>query len=167
VPNRYSPVQENEEEAITPSPGEAGAGEVLLTVQEAARRLRIGRTTLYQYLMSGELESVQIGTRRFVPADATAEFLVKLRKQSHELMEPKTEPASAPISRPDAAGPGDAPQVADDSTDSVMEILQFLALVEGRGVAWADVRPRHRVPAPAGLLTRFREALTSDRFEVA
>ena len=32
--------------------------ELLLTVEEAARRLRLGRTLLYRLIASGELESV-------------------------------------------------------------------------------------------------------------
>ncbi|MEU5213285.1 helix-turn-helix domain-containing protein [Streptomyces sp. NPDC020742] len=41
---------------------------VLLTVEEAARRLRIGRTTCYGLIRSGELESVPVGRLRRVPA---------------------------------------------------------------------------------------------------
>lgn len=33
----------------------------LLTVEEAARRLRIGRTTCFNLIRSGELESVPVG----------------------------------------------------------------------------------------------------------
>jgi excisionase family DNA binding protein len=40
---------------------------VLLTVEEAARRLRIGRTTCFR-LLAGELESVTVGRLRRVPA---------------------------------------------------------------------------------------------------
>lgn len=42
---------------------------VLLAVEEAARRLRIGRTTCYQRIRSGDLESIDIGRLRRVPAD--------------------------------------------------------------------------------------------------
>lgn len=52
---------------------------VLLTVEEAARRLRIGRTTCYGLIRSGELESVPVGRLRRVPADAVPEYVARLR----------------------------------------------------------------------------------------
>ncbi|MFJ8110040.1 excisionase family DNA-binding protein [Streptomyces sp. NPDC096132] len=52
---------------------------VLLTVEEAARRLRIGRTLCYQLIRSGELESIDIGRLRRVPADAPAAYLARRR----------------------------------------------------------------------------------------
>lgn len=42
---------------------------------EAARLCGIGRTTLYAALSSGELKSVQIGTRRLIRVDAIREWL--------------------------------------------------------------------------------------------
>ncbi|MEV8546157.1 excisionase family DNA-binding protein [Streptomyces sp. NPDC051572] len=53
---------------------------VLLTVEEAARRLRIGRTVCYRLIGSGELESITVGHLRRVPADAVPEFVTRLRK---------------------------------------------------------------------------------------
>ncbi|GGZ85363.1 helix-turn-helix domain-containing protein [Streptomyces bluensis] len=52
---------------------------VLLTVEEAARRLRVGRTTCYGLIRSGELESIDIGRLRRVPADAPAAYLARRR----------------------------------------------------------------------------------------
>lgn len=52
---------------------------VLLTVEEAARRLRIGRTTCYGLIRTGELESVPVGRLRRVPADAPAAYVARLR----------------------------------------------------------------------------------------
>lgn len=40
---------------------------VLLTVEEAAAALRIGRTKVYELLKDGDLRSVTIGRRRLVP----------------------------------------------------------------------------------------------------
>lgn len=51
---------------------------VLLTVEEAADRLSLGRTTTYALVRSGELRSVQIGRLRRVPADALAEYVSRL-----------------------------------------------------------------------------------------
>ncbi|WP_255923477.1 helix-turn-helix domain-containing protein [Streptomyces humicola] len=52
---------------------------VLLTVEEAARRLGIGRTTCYSLISSGEIESVTVGRLRRVPAEAIAQFVTRLR----------------------------------------------------------------------------------------
>ncbi|MFG2903953.1 helix-turn-helix domain-containing protein [Kitasatospora sp. NPDC048286] len=46
---------------------------VLLTAEEAAKMLRIGRSTLYQLLAERELASIKIGrSRRIRPADVEA-----------------------------------------------------------------------------------------------
>lgn len=54
---------------------------VLLTVEEAARRLRIGRTVCYRLISSGELESITVGHLRRVPVDAVPEFVTRRRKR--------------------------------------------------------------------------------------
>ncbi|CAL9479215.1 excisionase family DNA-binding protein [Streptomyces fradiae] len=51
----------------------------LLTVEEAARRLRIGRTLCFRLIATGELESVPIGRLRRVPAAAIPEYVNRLR----------------------------------------------------------------------------------------
>ncbi|MHC0432761.1 helix-turn-helix domain-containing protein [Streptomyces sp. O3] len=48
-----------------------------LTVAEAARRLGVGRTKLYEYISSGEIRSVKIGSLRRIPAEAVGEFLAR------------------------------------------------------------------------------------------
>ena len=53
--------------------------ELLLTVEEAAHRLRIGRTLVYQLISSGELESVKVGRLRRVPAECLPEYVATLR----------------------------------------------------------------------------------------
>jgi excisionase family DNA binding protein len=53
--------------------------ELLLTVEEAARRLRLGRTLIYRLISSGELESVTVGRLRRVPAECLAEYVATLR----------------------------------------------------------------------------------------
>jgi excisionase family DNA binding protein len=57
---------------------------VLLTVEEAAEQLRIGRTTAWRLVRTGELESVRIGTLRRVPSSAVAEFAARLIEQSRK-----------------------------------------------------------------------------------
>lgn len=48
---------------------------VALTVEEAARRLGVGRTTMYALVASGEVPSVTIGRLRRVPAEALKEYV--------------------------------------------------------------------------------------------
>ena len=52
---------------------------LLLTVEEAARRLNIGRTTMYALVSSGAVESVTIGRLRRVPSECLDHFVAALR----------------------------------------------------------------------------------------
>ncbi|MFJ4731796.1 excisionase family DNA-binding protein [Streptomyces sp. NPDC088770] len=56
---------------------------VLLTVEEAARRLSVGRTTCFALIRSGELESITVGHLRRVPADAVPQFVARSRANNH------------------------------------------------------------------------------------
>ena len=47
----------------------------LLTPTEAARRLSLGRTRLYQLLGSGEIASVRVGKLRRIPARAVRAYV--------------------------------------------------------------------------------------------
>ena len=57
--------------------------QVLMTVEEAARRLRIGRSTAYALIQTGQIESIKIGASRRVPAAALSTFVDQLR--GHEI----------------------------------------------------------------------------------
>jgi excisionase family DNA binding protein len=48
---------------------------VALTVEEAARRLGVGRTKMYALIASGEIPSVAIGRLRRIPAEALNAYL--------------------------------------------------------------------------------------------
>ena len=52
---------------------------LVLTVEEAADRLGVGRTVMYALVSSGAVESVRIGRLLRVPADALVAFLDALR----------------------------------------------------------------------------------------
>jgi len=52
---------------------------LLLTVAEAARRLGIGRTLMYELLGSGEVSSVHVGRLHKVPIDALTAFVEQQR----------------------------------------------------------------------------------------
>ncbi|MGW2708277.1 helix-turn-helix domain-containing protein [Streptomyces sp. NPDC001356] len=58
-----------------------GPAPVLLTVEEAAQCLRVGRTTCYALIRTGELESLMVGGLRRVPADAPAAYLARRRAE--------------------------------------------------------------------------------------
>lgn len=51
----------------------------LLTVEEAALRLSIGRTKMFTLVSSGEVESVTIGRSRRVPAECLDEYVARRR----------------------------------------------------------------------------------------
>jgi len=55
----------------------------LLPVEEAARRLGLGRTFTFALIASGELESVTVGRLRRVPAEAIGEYVARLRKSQN------------------------------------------------------------------------------------
>jgi excisionase family DNA binding protein len=55
---------------------------VLLTVEEAARRLNIGRTTMYALVSAGVVESVTIGRLRRVPSECLDYFVAALRSSN-------------------------------------------------------------------------------------
>jgi excisionase family DNA binding protein len=54
----------------------------LLTVEEAARRLGIGRTYCFRLIATRELESITVGRLRRIPADAIPEYVERLRQTS-------------------------------------------------------------------------------------
>lgn len=51
---------------------------VLLKVEDAARQLSVGRTTMYALIKAGHIPTVRIGQLRRVPADALAAYVDRL-----------------------------------------------------------------------------------------
>jgi len=51
---------------------------ILMTVADAAQRLRLGRSRIYTLIMSGELESVKIGRSRRITREALDRFVENL-----------------------------------------------------------------------------------------
>lgn len=58
----------------------------LLTIAEARHLLRIGHTTIYKLLGSGELESIKIGGARRIPRAALDAFVQGLRSSDTEIV---------------------------------------------------------------------------------
>jgi excisionase family DNA binding protein len=54
------------------------------SAEEASSILGVGRTTVFGLVASGELESVKVGRRRIIPADALQRFLDGLRADARE-----------------------------------------------------------------------------------
>jgi excisionase family DNA binding protein len=52
--------------------------ETMLTVEEAAKALRLSRTKTFALLKDGSLRSVKIGRSRRVPVSALEAFIAKL-----------------------------------------------------------------------------------------
>ena len=52
---------------------------LVLTIEQAAWRLGVGRTLMYSLVMSGEIESVTIGRLRRVPVECLTEYVTRLR----------------------------------------------------------------------------------------
>jgi excisionase family DNA binding protein len=67
---------------------------LLITVDEAARRLSIGRSHLYEYLLRGSLRSVHIGRSRRIASSDLQAFIDQLLQDS-----PDTSPAAEPPAR--------------------------------------------------------------------
>ncbi|MGH3517335.1 MAG: helix-turn-helix domain-containing protein [Haloechinothrix sp.] len=55
---------------------------VLLTVEDAARQLSIGRTTMFALIRTGQIRTVRIGQLRRVPADALTDYVTHLADQA-------------------------------------------------------------------------------------
>jgi excisionase family DNA binding protein len=57
---------------------------ILVTVEEAALMLNIGRTNAYQFVMSGQIQSVKIGRRRLVVRAGVQNFVDELIRTQSE-----------------------------------------------------------------------------------
>jgi excisionase family DNA binding protein len=60
----------------------AASDHLVLTVEEAAERLGVGRTMMYALVKSGAIESICIGRLRRIPGDALEAFIRGLRQRS-------------------------------------------------------------------------------------
>jgi excisionase family DNA binding protein len=55
---------------------------LLLTAEETAKVLGIGRSKVYELLRSGAIQSVRIGARRRIPAAAIIDYVERLRREA-------------------------------------------------------------------------------------
>lgn len=61
------------------------ASPFVLTVEQAAKRLGIGRTLMYALVTNGDIESVTIGRLRRIPVECVTEYLNRRREQNTHL----------------------------------------------------------------------------------
>ncbi|TCJ34715.1 DNA-binding protein [Parafrankia sp. BMG5.11] len=62
----------------------SSAAKMLLTTSEAAAVLGIGRTSLYELIRSGKLDTIKIGRRRLIPATAIPKLITTLIEESED-----------------------------------------------------------------------------------
>ena len=58
------------------------APKALLSVPEFMEATNLKRSTTYMLIRSGELETVTVGSRRLVPAEALQDFVARLRQRA-------------------------------------------------------------------------------------
>jgi len=54
---------------------------VMLSITDAARCLSVGRSTMYELINSGAIETIHIGRLRRVPADCLSDFVERCRRE--------------------------------------------------------------------------------------
>ncbi|HEV2343587.1 MAG TPA: helix-turn-helix domain-containing protein [Actinocrinis sp.] len=60
-----------------------GTPRIMLTAEQTAAELNIGRTTVYALIKSGELRSLLIGRLRRIPLDEIQAYTTRLTNQQH------------------------------------------------------------------------------------
>ena len=68
---------------MTDSTPPRGTPRVMLTAEQAAAALNIGRTSVYALIKSGELRSLLIGRLRRIPLDEIQAYTARLTTQQH------------------------------------------------------------------------------------
>ena len=55
---------------------------LLLTVEEAADRLGIGRSLMYELIGQGQIASIRVGRLRRVPLESLTDYVAAMRRQA-------------------------------------------------------------------------------------
>lgn len=76
---RLAELMTEERQAVAlPPPAQQMPERVLLTIEEAAEQLGIGRTLMYRLIGDGEIESIRIGRLRRIPTSAVQDYARRL-----------------------------------------------------------------------------------------
>ena len=67
---------------VSQQPSQPLPERVLLTAEEAAEQLGIGRTLMYKLIADGEIESIRIGRLRRVPTTAIQDYANRLANRN-------------------------------------------------------------------------------------
>lgn len=59
-----------------------GDDRLLLTVEEAADRLGVGRSLMYELIGEGQVASIRVGRLRRVPLEALTEYVAAMRQKA-------------------------------------------------------------------------------------
>ncbi len=62
--------------------GAVADDKLLLRIEEAAKRLGIGRSLMYRLVLSGQVQSVPLGRLRRIPSEALREYVERLRVEA-------------------------------------------------------------------------------------
>lgn len=62
---------------------------LLLTPEEAADAIGSGRSTVYELMRAGQLESIKVGRNRRIPVDALERFVDQLRETAAAERDPR------------------------------------------------------------------------------
>lgn len=57
---------------------------LLLTVEEAADRLGIGRSLMYELIGCGQIDSIRVGRLRRVPSESLTDYVAAMRRQARQ-----------------------------------------------------------------------------------
>ncbi len=79
---------QREVEAVVPE-------KLLLTAEEAAAVLGVGRSAIFALVRTGELESLRLGARRRIPTAALHDYVARLRQTSASCTAPGGAPSAA------------------------------------------------------------------------
>lgn len=81
-PERKGPASRQPRRRDLRAGNEAGEPLLLLTVEQARRRMQCGRAGIYQLINSGELASVKLGGCRRIPVSAVEDWITGMLDRS-------------------------------------------------------------------------------------
>jgi len=81
-PNREALIRAGRNQIMDEREEVVADDKLLLRIEEAAKRLGIGRSLMYRLVLSGEVQSVPLGRLRRIPVEALREYVERLRVEA-------------------------------------------------------------------------------------